>query len=300
MKTDKALYKIFAAYPQLLFDIANLQPDDTYKMISITLKEFERRADGFLQPESEESPVYFVELQAYDDETIYHRTIMEMAAYGVQNPKREIRGILVFTHQQLDNKTLPWHELTHSKKNVFKVIYLEEYLKKLQKKDANNPVVALFQPYLIKNKKELEKQAKKWYQNIKKCQLPAKVKESFEMVFTQWMLERFANLTYEEVTKMFAELTPIEETRSYRELVAIGEKKGEKRGEKRGEELATRRLVARLIAKRFNIHIQRVIPRLRTLPVKDVEALSDLLFSMRSFNEAFQWIDERKRQIKLK
>ena len=116
------------------------------------------------------------------------------------------------------------------------------------------------------------------------------------MVFTQWMQERFASLTYEEVIKMFAELTPLEQTRSYRELVAIGEK----RGEKRGQDLATRRIIAQLIAKKFNIHIQRVIPRLRSLPIKDVIALSDHLFAMKSFIETFQWIDERKSQIKLK
>jgi len=40
---------------------------------------------------------------------------MEMAAYGVENPKRDIRGILAFTHKEIDKKTLPWHELTLSK-----------------------------------------------------------------------------------------------------------------------------------------------------------------------------------------
>jgi len=38
MKTDKELYRIFSDYPELLFDIADLQPDDTYEMISITLE----------------------------------------------------------------------------------------------------------------------------------------------------------------------------------------------------------------------------------------------------------------------
>jgi len=41
----------------------------------------------------------------------------------VEHPKRDIRGILVFTHKNIDKKTLPWHELTLSKKEVFKVIY---------------------------------------------------------------------------------------------------------------------------------------------------------------------------------
>jgi predicted transposase YdaD len=304
MKTDKELYKIFVTYPQLLFEMAGLQPDDHYEMVSITLKGFERRSDGFFIPQSEKSPVYFLEFQAYHDQVIYHRTIMEMAAYGIQNPGREIRGIIIFTYKGLDKKTMPWHELTFSNKHVFKVIYLEDYLKKLETQNPNDPVVAMFKPYQVEKKETLKKNARKWYRNIQKSQLPAKVKESFEMVFTQWMQERFSNLTYMEVTKMFVPLTPLEETRSYKELVAIGKKEGiklgkkdgRKEGRKEGESLATRRTIARMIARRFNINIRRVIPRLRSLPINDVIDLGDQLFVMKTFSEAFQWIDDRKKE----
>lgn len=47
MKSDKELYKLFSSCPELLFNAANSKPCDTYKMVSITLKEFERRSDGF-------------------------------------------------------------------------------------------------------------------------------------------------------------------------------------------------------------------------------------------------------------
>ena len=40
---NKELYKLY------------YKPCDTYKMVSITLKEFERRSDDFLQPTSEKS-----------------------------------------------------------------------------------------------------------------------------------------------------------------------------------------------------------------------------------------------------
>ena len=186
-KSDKELYKLFSSCPELLFEAANSKPCDTYKMVSITLKEFERRSDGFLQPKSEKSPVYFVEFQARWDHTIYHRLIMEMAAYGVENPKRDIRGILVFTHKSIDHKTLPWHELTLSKKEVFKVIYLEKYLNDLEEKDANHPLVSTFKPYRIKDDHTLKKNARKWYQNIKKSTLPDPVKENLESVFSRWM-----------------------------------------------------------------------------------------------------------------
>jgi len=315
MKTDKELYKLFSSCPELLFEITHSKPSDTYKMVSITLKEFERRTDGFLEPKSNKSPVYFVEFQGYMDDSIYHRLIMEMAAYGVENPQREIRGILVFTHDQLDKKTLPWHTLTQHKNQMFQVVYLENYLNELEKKDPNHPLVATFKPYRINDKQILKKNAKSWYRRIKQSALPEPVKDTFESIFTRWMQERFVNYSYKEVTEMFVELTPLEKTRSYKELVAIGKKKGEKIGEKRGqkvgekrgekrgqkigEQKATQRLIARLVANKFKINIQRVAPRLRSLRTKDIIELGDHILSMNSYEDAFQWIDDRKKKIKM-
>jgi len=178
MKSDKELYKLFSSCPELLFEAANSKPCDTYKMVSITLKEFERRSDGFLQPTS-------------------------------------------------------------------------------------------------------------------------------ESVFSRWMQERFKNLSYEEVIKMFVELTPLENTRSYKELVAIGEKKGEKKGRKEGEKTgrkegekkAARQIITRLVTQKFNIKSQRISPRLRSLRTRDMIELADQILSMNSYEDAFQWIDERKKKL---
>ena len=299
MKTDKELYKLFAACPELLFEAANYDPGDTYKMVSITLKEFERRSDGFLEPQSKDSPVYFAEFQAYWDKTIYHRLALEMAAFGVENPDRDIRGILVFTDENLDKKTSPWYELTKSKKNVFHVVYLKKYLNDLEKKDPNNPLVSAFKPYREANKQILKKNAKKWYKNINESSLPDQVKVNFEMIFTRWMQERFKNLSYEEVLKMFVELSPLEETRSYKELVAIGKKEGKKEGKREGKKEGAKetaqKLISRQMARKFNISIQRVSPRLRSLPTKDIMELGENLLTMNSYEDAFQWITDRKR-----
>ncbi|KPA17180.1 hypothetical protein MHK_002602 [Candidatus Magnetomorum sp. HK-1] len=289
MKTDKELYKLFSSCPQLLFEAANFKPDDKYSMVSITFKEFERRTDGLLEPVSDDKPVYLVEFQAYWDNTVYHRLIMEMAAYGKENPKRDIRGILVFTNKNLDLKTLPWHELTKSDKNIFKVVYLETFLDDLEKKNPDHPLVSTFKPYREKDKKILKQKARHWYHNINSSSLPKPVKESFETVFTRWMQERFVNLSYKEVTQMFVKLTPLEETRSYKELVTLGEKSGEKK--------AAGKIVARIMAKKFDTKIQRISPRLRPLQTKDIMDLGDSLLAMNTFEDALRWINERKKVI---
>jgi len=92
---------------------------------------------------------------------------------------------------------------------------------------------------------------------------------------------------------MFVELTPLEETRSYKELVSLGVKKGREEGKKE----ATKRIVAKMIANRFNINTQRISPRLRSLSIADLDDLCDHLFKMKSQDEAFKWINDRKRLL---
>ena len=120
-----------------------------------------------------------------------------------------------------------------------------------------------------------------------------------------------ANLSYKEVAKMFVELTPLEKTRSYKELVAIGKKEGRKEGKKEGKEEGikegikegkeegAKRLIAPQMAQKFGIKVQRVTPRLRSLRTKDIMELGENLLTMNSFEDAYQWINVRKKQIKM-
>jgi len=243
MKTDKELYRLFASCPDYLFDCAGIKVVETYQMKSVTFKDFEQRSDGLLESNSDNAPVYIAEFQAYSDNTVYHRLAIEMASYGKENPKKDVRGILVFTTSDIDPKTSPWHELTKSEKGVLKVVYLQDFLDKLEKDYPDHPLVAVSKPWRIEDPDVLKEKAGAWYKNIEKSNLDQKAREDFAEVFTRWMLERFKNLSYEEVTKMFVEMTPLEETRAYKEIYAkgaidgegIGEERGEKRGEERGE-----------------------------------------------------------------
>lgn len=235
MKTDKELYKLFAARPGLLFECAGIKVSGKYEMKSVTFKEFEQRSDGFLEPDSDDEPVYVVEFQAYSDNTIYHRLIMEMAAYGKEYPDRDIRGILVFTSSSFDPETAPWHELTKSDKDALKIVYLDDFLDTLETKSPKHPLVAVFKPWRIEDTDILRKNAKTWYQNIEKSKLDKNVRENFYSVFIRWMQERFKELSYEEVIKMFVEMTPLEETRSYKEIFAKGMADGKTEGKIEGK-----------------------------------------------------------------
>jgi predicted transposase YdaD len=117
-------------------------------MESVTLKEFERRTDGIFTPKNPTEPTYIMEFQAQSDSVIYHRLAMEMSSYGMAHPDCKVRGILVFLRRGLDPKTDPWHYLTKSRKKLFRVVYLDEYIRQLEKHQPDHPMVAVFKPYI--------------------------------------------------------------------------------------------------------------------------------------------------------
>jgi hypothetical protein len=73
---------------------------------------------------------------------------------------------------------------------------------------------------------------------------------------------------------------------------------GEKRGEKRGEKKLAKRLITELLSTKFNIEKRRIMPRLEPLRTVDMLELAKLLLNMNQYEEAYQWIDNRKKLIK--
>jgi len=67
-----------------------------------------------------------------------------------------------------------------------------------------------------------------------------------------------------------------------------------------GQKKATKKLIAMIMAEKFNINTRRVMPKLETLRINDMMELGKDLLSMDSYEDAYQWIDERKRMIKVR
>ena len=80
MKTDKELYRIFEVAPEWVFELAGLPSPGKSTLQSVTVKALERRADGVIVPEAPDQPLTIVEFQFQADDTIYRRTVVEMAA----------------------------------------------------------------------------------------------------------------------------------------------------------------------------------------------------------------------------
>jgi len=71
------------------------------------------------------------------------------------------------------------------------------------------------------------------------------------------------------------------------------------RGEKIGEKIGIKKVVARQMSKKFNMGLNRITPRLNPLPSDAIMELGEHLLSMNTFEEAYQWINERKKMIKM-
>ena len=65
MRTDTIFYQIFLTFHSLLFELIGLPIENAngYRFISIEVKEKAFRFDGIFIPDSENNPIYFVEVQ---------------------------------------------------------------------------------------------------------------------------------------------------------------------------------------------------------------------------------------------
>ena len=65
MHTDTIFYQIFLTFHTLLFELLGQPPENAagYQFTSVEVKEKAFRFDGIFMPNSEEKPIYFVEVQ---------------------------------------------------------------------------------------------------------------------------------------------------------------------------------------------------------------------------------------------
>ena len=235
MKTDKELYKIFGVAPEWVFELAGLPSPGTSRLQSVTVKALERQADGVIVPEAPDQPLTVVEFQFQKDDTIYRRTVVEMAAVQDVYPGRVVQSVIFFGYNNLDPKTAPWTQVVRS-------YVLSDLLRRWERKQPKHPLVAVFKPLLAESEETLQRQAAGYFRAIKQSSLNATCKRTLEEVFVSWLEQRFKDKTKKEIEMMLlGELPDLEETASGKDLIRIGEQRGEKRGIRIGEQRGKKR-----------------------------------------------------------
>jgi len=215
MKTDALFYELFKFDPQSLFDLIRLDADGEYVFESITAKTTEKRMDGLFRRIDRPGPNLFAEVQGYSDKKIYWRFFREISTWYEQNEDEQpFTAVVLFTDKSFDPGK---PRLSCVKPCRLIRCYLPDLLKKIGKKAS---ALTVLKPLVFKDRAKLPEAVRQWDAEIRAAGLPRAKTEILNELLEYAVLQRFSDLTLEEVRKMI-QLTPLEKTVAVQELMAI-------------------------------------------------------------------------------
>ncbi len=286
MRTDKQVYLIFRAGPELAFELAALPSPGSCRMESTTFKEIERTTDGLIVPDEAEQPISLLEVQFYEDAAIYNRTVTMMALAQQPHLPRPIQGIVFFATRALDPQTAPWNE-------IIRPVYLDEALHFLKQSDPLHPLVAVFAPVFIETSNELECSAKHYYHALEKAPVASDLRHTLLRVFCDWLFERLKHKTRKEIT-MILDLPDVRDTVVGRELLDEGIERGIEKGreEGRGEGILSSLTLVGMA--RFGPCDDMTRDRISRLSEGDMQKLLVEMLELDSWRAVSAWLDARE------
>lgn len=236
MRSDKHLYQIFQAAPQLLLDLLGRSDSSSstnaqsLRLESVNIKAIERESDAVLFFDLPNKTLLIVEWQFYTDPWIYNRTVVSMAILQEQYQDHQIEGVIVFESAAKDPQTEPWRKVVSS-------FVLDELLAQLAGRDPDHPLIALFQPLIESNEQKVQSQAARWYNQLVSFPIDDRAKSVMLSVFIDWIMQRLQHLGKSEIEQMvISELTPLEKTKAGKELIEIGYGQGKEQGRQEGRQ----------------------------------------------------------------
>ena len=264
MKTDALFYELFKFDPQSLFDLIRLDAQGAYVFESITAKTTEKRLDGLFRRLDGQGPNLFAEVQGYPDKKIYWRFFREISTWHEQNDDDQpFIAVVLFTDRAFDPGK---PGLSFAKPNRLIRCYLPDLLKRIGKKPS--PLTVL-KPLVLKDRKKLPESVQQWDAEIRAMGLPRAKTKTLNELLEYAVLQRFSDLTLEEVRKMI-QLTPLEKTVAGQELIQMGllQGKQENKTETALNLLKMGLLTDDQIAKATNLSLGEVKKLRQKLPVK--------------------------------
>ncbi|MEM9544033.1 MAG: Rpn family recombination-promoting nuclease/putative transposase [Cyanobacteria bacterium P01_E01_bin.42] len=236
MKTDSIFYQLFQTFPTLLFELIGetAKRGNEYQFLSQEVKELSRRFDGlFLPPsDSQDDPIYFVEVQIQSKEDFYWRFFAEIFVYlGQYQPQQDWRAIALFSNRKVDPGLPRAHRGLKQSKQL-QVLYLDE-IKEKENSSLGLEIVRL----MVRKEKEVrdaiaptQQLMERTRSSLENRALQQKVLELIETV----LVYKFTALSRQELEAMFG-LEELKQTRYFQEVGAEFEQRGKQRGIKLGK-----------------------------------------------------------------
>ena len=273
MKTDEPIYTLLSTGAEAFRVLTGgLRLTGPYQFRSVTFKALERRADGVFEPQAGAAPTHVVEFQAQRVPGVWYNLMVKVGLLGEQHPRTDVRGILIFLHEQDD----PGRPAGLARPDgPFHAVHLNRFLPQRLAQEPDNPYVAALAPLVIERDEELKTQAPKLWRTVQSAPIAEPVRDKLAEILAFWLFERFRHQPAEEIWSMLRQLTPLEETRAYRDIFAKGKAEGAIEGEAKGKAEGKAQSLARLLRRRFGPLPGWADARIAAAPAEQLDAWLD-------------------------
>ncbi|QSV73869.1 MAG: Rpn family recombination-promoting nuclease/putative transposase [Aphanizomenon flos-aquae KM1D3_PB] len=272
MHTDTIFYQIFLTFHTLLFELLG-QPTENaegYEFTSVEVKEKAFRFDGIFMPDSEEKPIYFVEVQFQNKPEFYWELITEINIYLNQyKPEQDWQAVALFAKRSLDVKKLTNYQQELVNSGRIKRIYLDEI--------ASGSIGMGLIELIVSKENQSQELVKTLMARTKTEVSNDSERQGIIELLESVLMSKFSQLSRQEIEAMFL-VSDIKQTRVYQEAKQEGEQEGE------------RSLLLRILSKRFGKLITRHIESINSLTIAQLEDLGEALLDFGDINDLEQWL----------
>ncbi|MBJ7295285.1 MAG: Rpn family recombination-promoting nuclease/putative transposase [Dolichospermum sp.] len=272
MHTDTIFYQIFLTFHTLLFELLGQPPENAagYQFTSVEVKEKAFRFDGIFMPNSEEKPIYFVEVQFQNKPEFYWELITEINIYLNQyKPEQDWQAVALFAKRSLDVEKLTNYQQELVNSGRIKRIYLDEI-------PSGSIGMGLIE--LIVSKENQSQELVKNLMTRTKTEVSNdSERQGIIELLESVLMSKFSQLSRQEIEAMFL-VSDIKQTRVYQEAKQEGEQEGEKN------------LLLRQLSKRFGKLGDAYIKSINSLTIAQLEDLGEALLDFGDINDLEQWL----------
>jgi len=312
MRRDSIFYKLFAQYPQVLFQLLPDSPTNAaaYRFDSVAVKEPNFTIDGIFLPPAEDSPgvVYFYEVQFQRDARLYERLFAESFLYFYRNREQFTNwaAVVIYPSRRIEQPDCAPYQALLASPQVNRV-YLEELgnirqlplgLALLVLATLTNQAAPAEARYILERTQT-------------EVTDPTVSPFIIEMV-TTIIAYQFTQLSRQEVEAMLG--LNIQETRLYqeakedgaREVMELSREEIEARlsldigdtpiyqeGRQEGSQAEAVRLVQRLLRRRLGEVPDEVLAQVRALALPQLEDLGEALLDVTTLAELTTWLQSQ-------
>ena len=221
-------------------------------------------------PNSEEKPIYFVEVQFQNKPEFYWELITEINIYLNQyKPEQDWQAVALFAKRSLDVEKLTNYQQELVNSGRIKRIYLDEI-------PSGSIGMGLIE--LIVSKENQSQELVKNLMTRTKTEVSNdSERQGIIELLESVLMSKFSQLSRQEIEAMFL-VSDIRQTRVYQEAKQEGEQEGEKN------------LLLRQLSKRFGKLGDAYIKSINSLTIAQLEDLGEALLDFGEISDLEQWL----------